>query len=222
MLKSNESPAEVVKLSWEVLCRNELCLPSEAERSIWELIESKYSETVRAYHTLEHICDLINTATPHRSKICDFNAVQLAIFFHDIIYDPKSPINEDASAELFLDVMTKYIDENLGKKVTSYILATKNHHPPDLNDRDLCFFLDFDMSILGRERDDYSSYTRKIRHEYEHVDESAFCRGRSAFLKTILASNNPIFSTPEFFSEMESKARGNIEWEIIELEKKLV
>jgi hypothetical protein len=34
-----------------------------------------------------------------------------------------------------------------------------------------------------------------------------------------LMSNNPVFSTPEFLSEMELKARSNIEWEADELEK---
>lgn len=219
MSESNQSSSDVCKSSWEALCRDELRLPTEVGLSIWKVIESKYSEPVRAYHTLEHICDLINIAASYRSKMIDFNAVQLAIFFHDIIYDPTSSLNEDESAGFFLNVMPKYIEENLVKKVTSYILATKNHHPPNLDDRDLCFFLDFDMSILGRERDEYSLYTKKIRREYKHVDEISFNRGRSAFLRNILASNNPIFSTPEFLSEMELKARCNIEWEAAELEK---
>jgi predicted metal-dependent HD superfamily phosphohydrolase len=219
MSKSYEFATDVCKSSWEALCRDDLCLPIEAEQSIWKVIESKYNEPVRAYHTLEHICDLINIATPYRSKITDFNAVQLAIFFHDIIYDPTSSLNEDESAELFLDLMPKYIDENLVKKVTSYILATKSHHPPNLDDRDLSFFLDFDMSILGRERNEYSLYAKKIRREYKHVDEISFNKGRSAFLRKILMSNNPVFSTPEFLSEMELKARSNIEWEADELEK---
>jgi predicted metal-dependent HD superfamily phosphohydrolase len=221
MSNSYESSSDACKSSWEALCRDELHLPLEAEQSIWKVIEAKYSEPVRAYHTLEHICDLIDIATPYVSKITDFNAVQLAIFFHDIIYDPTSSLNEDESAELFVDVMSKYLDENLVKKVTSYILATKSHHPPNLDDRDLCFFLDFDMSILGRGRDEYSLYTNKIRREYKHVDEISFNKGRSAFLRKILASNNTVFSTPEFLSEMELKARSNIEWEADELELNL-
>ena len=221
MSMSSGSSSDVCKLSWEKLSRDELHLHIEVEQSIWKVIESKYNEPIRAYHTLEHICDLINISTPFRSTITDNNAVQLAIFFHDIIYDPTSSLNEDKSAELFLDLMSNYIDENLVKKVTSYIIATKNHHPPNLDDQDLCFFLDFDMSILGRERDEYSLYTKKIRHEYQHIDEILFNKGRSAFLRKILVSNNPIFSTPEFFSEMEMKARNNIEWEAVELENNI-
>ena len=77
------------------------------------------------------------------------------------------------------------------------------------------------MSILGRERQEYSSYAKKIRNEYCHVDEHSFNTGRATFLKKILIDEKKIFGTEEFQTNMEHVARLNIQWEISELERGL-
>lgn len=205
--------SESVKRIWKQMCED-LLIPFDTSNKIWSIIESRYGEAVRAYHTLEHIDNLFSVFESHKARITDVNAVTLAILFHDIIYDPKSKINEENSAELFSVLLKDHLDAGLIEKVKLYIIETIKHSPVDSSDQDLHYFIDFDMSILGSERNEYESYTRKIRKEYSHVDDEAFRSGRSSFLKNTLESANLVFSTPEFQMQMEQKARNNMEWEI--------
>src|SRR5688572_7603457 len=57
---------------------------------IISLIIAKYSEKHRFYHNLSHIHALLSTAETFREKISDFDAVRLAAWFHDVIYEPKN------------------------------------------------------------------------------------------------------------------------------------
>lgn len=217
-LSSQKSANFGVKDTWELICRHELCVSREIEEKVWGIIESHYSESRRFYHTLEHIFDLISVLSPFISKISDQNAVLLSILFHDIIYDPTSSRNEEDSAELFEELLSTSLEKHLVQKVVNYIIATKSHQALDKTDQDLLFFLDCDMSILGRSRNKYAEYSKQIRQEYIHVDNIAFNSGRSSFLKTILTNDGCIFLTAEFQLMMEKDARENIKWEIDKLE----
>ena len=203
-----------VKVTWESICRHELCIPREIEEKVWTIIETHYTETHRFYHTLQHIFDLINVLSPLKSIISDQNAVLLAILFHDIIYDPTSSHNEENSAVLFEELLSASLEKLLVQKVVDYIIATKSHKTSDQSDQDLLLFLDCDMSILGRGRNEYAAYARQIRQEYIHVDTISFNSGRSGFLKTLLANEGSIFLTAEFQLMMEKNAQENIKWEI--------
>lgn len=208
-----------LRSKWVCFCRDKLLLSHDLGENIWSVIQSKYDEPIRKYHTLEHIEDLLSELQLCQSKITDLDAVILAIFFHDIIYDPTAHDNEEKSAELFSDLMSDSLSDIIVQKVLLFIIATKDHGPADSKDGDLLYFLDLDMSILGRDRLAYSQYSKKIRMEYCHIQEDAFNSGRSAFLRKILLAEKPIFLTGEFRSKMEQKARENIAWEIEQLER---
>ncbi len=56
---------------------------------IWNRIREKYSEPHRFYHTLTHIDSMLN----HLDRIKpDGVELALAVWFHDVIYDPRSSI----------------------------------------------------------------------------------------------------------------------------------
>lgn len=67
--------------------------------AVFARLTTAYSEPVRHYHTLAHITDslyefdrLIGLAeAPHE--------IEMAIWFHDAVYDPKAHDNEERSAE---------------------------------------------------------------------------------------------------------------------------
>ena len=66
----------------------------------FKLVLDKYSEPCREYHNLNHVvgCLIIFDQVRHICrKPC---LVEFAIWFHDIIYDPRALDNEDRSAEL--------------------------------------------------------------------------------------------------------------------------
>src|SRR5215208_1867225 len=50
---------------------------------------SKYSENHRFYHNLSHVKDLLFSAKSLEGKFADYESVQFAIWFHDVIYEPQ-------------------------------------------------------------------------------------------------------------------------------------
>ena len=62
----------------------------------WDIIRDKYSERVRHYHTLTHIyhaLTVLNT-TSILNAVTDPHLIQFAIWFHDLVYEPTSSLNE--------------------------------------------------------------------------------------------------------------------------------
>jgi len=209
-----------------------LSLQKSLAQDVWEVIASRYGEEQRFYHTMEHINALLSQASLNEALIVDKSAVYLAIFFHDIVYDPKSKTNEEDSAELFLHLLSHHLDSNLCEKIKAYIIATKKHDVAHSEDTDLKLFIDMDMSILGASPTEYEAYARQIRSEYEFVPEADYCKGRAAVLESFVASSSPdiasesaepstaqrapvkyIFASELYRNELEDQARRNLAWE---------
>ena len=66
--------------------------PAEVAERWWRVVETRYSEEHRHYHTLAHIEHLLELL-PHADE-----TVLAAVWFHDAIYD--SAQNEERSAAL--------------------------------------------------------------------------------------------------------------------------
>jgi len=205
---------------WKNDLADDLGLTETQKNIIWEVIENKYCEIHRYYHNLNHIYQLLLLSKQHKELLKDYNTVDLSIFFHDIIYDPKSKQNEEESAILFQSLFQSLIDQSILEKVSSYIIATKNHLsfasniPKDV-DTDLLYFLDFDLSILGQNKQDYSLYSYNIRQEYCHVEKDIYCHERSKFLRHLISqSENKLFLTNKCELLWGKTAIENLSWEI--------
>jgi predicted metal-dependent HD superfamily phosphohydrolase len=184
----------------------------------WDIISVRYSEPHRKYHTLVHLVEMFTLLEDYRNAIDDIWSVSLAVFFHDIIYDPTSKQNEENSAVLFQDFVADVHAvklDSLSQKVNDMIIATKMHQSTSLP-ADIALFLDIDMSILGRDRERYILYAQQIREEYIHIDATLYCKSRASFLRSTVDS--PIFSS-YFDQKFDIAARDNILWECDILEK---
>ena len=88
----------VLEKSWFELYRHYHF--SEPRKAFNKLIAT-YSEKQRAYHTLQHLYECLVLLDLIRADLKDAHAVELAIWFHDAVYDPQAKDNELKSAELF-------------------------------------------------------------------------------------------------------------------------
>jgi predicted metal-dependent HD superfamily phosphohydrolase len=178
----------------------------------WRRLEANYDEAHRAYHTLEHIramlawLDTCGEGTP---------AMELAIWFHDSVYDPKSATNEADSAALFMELAGRHLPPDFAADVCRLILAT-DHRTPRTSNPAEALLIDIDLSILGAEPEAYTAYSRAIRREYAHVPDEPYRAGRSAVLEHFL--RRPIFAT-ERFRPLEAAARVNLAGELTALLK---
>lgn len=182
-----------------------------------------YTEPHRHYHNLNHIhhclreldeCEELLSKHEHQQ------AIELFIWFHDIVYDPKSTLNEAKSAEVFEKWFGGYWQHPLYKgEIFSLahtgILSTISHWNRDNIDI-IDYMLDIDLSILGASSNDYLDYRNNIRKEYSFVDFNQYAIKRIEVLNKIL-SKNKIYKTDIFNKKYEKKARYNLEKEILYL-----
>ena len=189
---------------------DQLGLPSGIITRTWLLLETNYTEPHRHYHDLHHIGAML----AHLDDFLpDDSTTELAIWFHDVIYDPRSPGNEAASARCFEDCLGQFLDADLQADVTRLILAT-DYSQPRTGKADEDFIRDLDLSILAADPADYQDYCAAIRREYSHVPENEFASGRQAVMRKFLAGR--IFFT-EGFVGLEAAARRNLEAELVRL-----
>ena len=67
---------------------------------VFTRLTARYRETHRAYHTLDHVAACLAEFDAVRALAHNAAAVEIAIWFHDAIYDPHRSDNEEQSAAL--------------------------------------------------------------------------------------------------------------------------
>ncbi len=172
-------------------------------QEIWSLINDSYSNSPEQYHTLSHIQDCLQLLDSHRDLASSLEAVELALWFHDAVYDPKATDNEEASAGL----LSLHIQGGLAERAARLILLTRHTEPPTTPDGKL--IVDIDLSILGQSTDRFDLYEMQIRNEYAWVPEDTFRSKRAQVLRQFI-SRDSIYSTARFKNLFEDRARDNI------------
>ena len=182
-----------------------------------ELVRA-YSESGRHYHTLDHIAALLDLLDQHGEGLADRSAVELAIFFHDIVYVPTRSDNEAESATLARERLTALgLPAGLIARVADLILATQHGiEPAERCDADLALLLDLDLSVLAADRSIYAAYARAIRSEYAVYPDEVYRPGRRRVLDQFLARPR-IYQTSRLHSLWDAAARANLTWELAEL-----
>lgn len=169
----------------------------------------------RHYHNLSHVEHLLSLIEKHETAILNKEALQLAAFFHDLIYVAGSSSNERHSAGQALLAMAELgIPMETKALVVQMILATKSHKVEvTLANQGLLLFLDMDMAILGAAPSKYYAYCKAVEREYGACPKVMYRGGRLRFLKTTL-SQPFIYRTETFRNKLEVAARTNLSLEL--------
>ncbi|WP_293777398.1 N-methyl-D-aspartate receptor NMDAR2C subunit [uncultured Oxalicibacterium sp.] len=194
---------------WQSLSTSLRADPAAASHVWWTLCE-RLCEPHRRYHGLSHVAALLTQAERWADHIRDAHVVQLAIWFHDAVYDPQQDDNEARSADLArCALLDMQIDEALIPHVTACIAATAGHRVTTEEVPDLPLFLDLDLAILGGEPREYAQYRAAIRAEYAWVEETAFRDARAKVLQAFL--DRPVlYFTEPLRQAYEARARDNV------------
>jgi len=178
-------------------------------RGVFQELISLYSQPHRHYHNLRHIAECLTEYESARHLSQQPLAVELAIWFHDAIYDTHAQDNEERSAELAKRCIAMAGgSESLCEEVAALILATKAHEPSQHPDAPL--LVDVDLSILGQPTHRFQEYEEQIRREYAWVLEEIFAAKRAEILQRFMARQR-IYNTDHFFSKYERPARANLQ-----------
>ena len=180
-----------------------------ADRAFDE-IRAHYESAGRHYHTLDHVRHVLDTATSLAAHTRHANAVYLAAWLHDVIYDSRASDNEERSADYAVRLCERLGIPD-GERVAALILATKTHTAGD--DPDAQVLVDADLAILGADEAAYLRYAENIRKEYAWVPDDAYRAGRRRVLESFLGRPK-LF---HFLSDRDDAARRNIAAEIARL-----
>ena len=192
---------------WRALC-GRLHLPADLNQLDW--LQSAHKVPPRAYHNLDHVLACLAEFDRVRHLAEKPDAVEVALWFHDSVYNPRYAENEEASA-----IMAKgWLDDSgapaeLGLAVAELIFKTRHDlgDPPETVDQKL--IVDVDLSILGQAAEVFDEYENKIREEYDWVDWEVYRVRRPEILGRFLERDR-IYFTSEFRDRYEAAARSNL------------
>ncbi|HEV8177816.1 MAG TPA: hypothetical protein VGP44_09030 [Gemmatimonadales bacterium] len=176
--------------------------------SIFAILEAAYADPARAYHTAAHIRDCLDQFDECHRTAARPDEVEAAIWFHDAVYLPGAPDNEEKSAQLASTTLAGAgVPVEATDRIAELVLATRHLSTP--RDPDAALLCDIDLSILGRTHNAFDEFEQRIRREYSWVPEPVYRRARSEILEGFLARRS-IFQTDFFRDRYEAPARANL------------
>ncbi len=209
MFQSNHSDAEL-KTRFLYFWRTRL--PAKAQDAelvdvVWKFIYQHYDTHTRHYHGLNHIMHCLKSMDQAISYIDDPDAMLMAIFFHDVVCDPKSKGNEQKSADLFQLIHQDTLSDDFIQRVYTLILATTHSFKPETNDEKI--ICDIDLSSFALPWRLFLKDSDAVRVESLHLSDDMYYEKKCKFLKYLL--NRPkIYYSHFFINHCEQKARKNI------------
>lgn len=179
-----------------------------------DALRIRYAEPHRAYHTPAHLDAVLAGVAAASPGLAHPNAVKLAAWYHDAIYDPARTDNEERSARLLEHELPGLATPTQIVQAARLVRATADHALPDDMEpglrADAAVFLDLDMAVLGAEPIAYDAYERGIAAEYVPVyGAERYRAGRVQFLQGMLARPR-LFHTDAAHAALDLVARANM------------
>ena len=193
---------------WDALFRG-MGTPQARHHEFDQLVRH-YREPHRGYHTLAHIADCLRQFdTVRHLAPREADVIEAAIWFHDVIYDPRGTDNEGASADYASAALARLgADEPFRAEVHRLIGFTRHRElPADLPGQ---LMVDVDLSSLGASSSVFDQNGENIRREFAYVDDATYRKARADILRRF-AARPRIYLTDAFFSRYEENARSNLQ-----------
>ena len=174
---------------------------------------ARWAESHRRHHNIAHLNEMLDAIGALADDGLEFDreAVELAAWFHDVIYVIGADDNEDRSAELARQLLAS---SAVRDEVARLVLATKSHKVTE-SDVNGAVLSDADLSVLGSHPGRYRAYADAVREEYAAIPDDVFKPARAQVLTSLLAGS--IFHTAAGRARWDERARRNVSDEIAAL-----
>lgn len=195
----------------------ELAGDSPTSRTEWAALVAAWSETHRRYHDLAHLAAVLGLVG-ELGEGADLDAVRLAAWYHDVVYDPERTDNEEVSGQRARAGLRGLVPDERLAEVERLVLLTAGHDaaPDDANGAVLC---DADLAVLAGPPEAYVAYASAIRAEYAHLSDEEFTAGRIAVLEHLLAL--PTLYRTTAAQPWTGTARANMTAELVLLRRRV-
>lgn len=174
---------------------------------VYQEVHDYYSESGRHYHTPKHIEHCLVQFDLSSDGMDDADAVEMAIWFHDLVFDAQAPDNELQSARRFVELANDSMGDDFKTRVYDLIMSTAPPRMPKTTDQE--FMLDIDLSSFGLPWADMLRDSIAVRKESANLSDADFFPGQRAFLES-LVNREHFYLTEYFRSRIEESARDNI------------
>jgi predicted metal-dependent HD superfamily phosphohydrolase len=184
---------------------------------VYAELMARYAETHRHYHTARHLDECFTALAEVRATAQRPAEVEVALWFHDAIYDTRRNDNEERSADWARSVLAGAgVAAAVGERVAGLILATRHDATPTGVDAEV--LVDVDLAILGASPARFDEYERQVREEYAWVPAAIFARKRREILERLLARPR-LYATAAMHDAHEQRARANLARSLERLER---
>lgn len=157
---------------------------------MYQYLRSAWESPDRAYHSVQHLeeCLMLARDWSVNLKRTERAALELALWFHDTVYDIRGSDNERVSAELAQRSLAKIgVVAPWCERIRDLVLATEHSASPAAGDPLTDLMLDIDLAILGADPIRFAQYQAQVRQEYSWVSESDYEKGRRQVLSYFAA-----------------------------------
>ncbi len=203
---------------WKLLSSAYCTDASERDR-IYSLLVGAYKAPGRFYHTPDHVRSLLEIVDDLGARPADRDALEFAVWFHDVVYDTHRRDNEARSAEVAREALRRLgVPAGTIEAVCALVLATAGHDTDAVGDASL--FIDADLAILGAAPKTYRAYSAAVRREYAWVPIDEYRAARADVLDRFLKRDR-IYQNSPFIEMFEERARGNLRTERADLARAL-
>ena len=207
MAELSPAPSLVGFDAWAALAGD-----SPTSRTEWAAVVAAWSQPHRRYHDLAHLAAVLGLVAGLDTAAADPDAVRLAAWYHDVVYDPHRDDNEAASADRARAGLRGLVPDPRVEEVARLVLVTAGHDPAP-GDRDGAVLCDADLAVLAGPPDAYAAYASAVREEYGHLSDEEFTAGRIAVLERLLALPT-LYRLPAVAPEWTPRARANLRAEL--------
>lgn len=181
---------------------------ADGSQVVYQKLLDAYNEPHRVYHNLTHITNCLTIFDQVSELLDNPDAVELAIWFHDIIYKIEDSDNEQLSANLFMALTDGLFNNEFRGTVYQHIMATC-HNCSSITNSDTKLIVDIDLSSFGLPWAKFLNDNKNVRAEMCHIPDEDYNQKQMSFQLSLL--NQPSFFKSDYFHEhYEAQARSNI------------
>jgi predicted metal-dependent HD superfamily phosphohydrolase len=195
----------------------ELAGDSPTSRTEWAAVVAAWSEPHRRYHDLAHLAAVLGLVGELAGQAVDADAVRLAAWYHDVVYDPQRTDNEEISAQRARAGLRGLVPDERVLEVERLVRLTAGHGATD-DDANGAVLCDADLAVLAGPPESYAAYASAVRLEYGHLSDEEFTAGRISVLEQLLALP-ALFRTPTARAWTDT-ARANLTAELTLLRRR--
>jgi predicted metal-dependent HD superfamily phosphohydrolase len=147
-------------------------LGASGGESLQTALLARYAEPHRAYHSRRHLDECLALFREFAHLAERPAEIEIALWFHDAIYDVHRHDNEALSADWARTAMLEAgAPADAAERVAALVLATRHSVAPATPDERL--LVDIDLAILGAAPARFAEYEAQIRIEYAHVHSTS-------------------------------------------------